>query len=133
MTSECDTFIAIKYGIFTAEDIKQRWLTKDSSKFTSLPNEIKIRWIELLRDRYLNEVDVDMRDRFISVVNNYIFQARNGDFTYFSYFFSFFPSFINSNPSFFAYTYYPEKFTDEIMDKLAIDAGILNKIIREYV
>ncbi len=45
------TFNKLKFGYFTTEDIKQRWITKDNSKFAALPIEIKLRWIDLLVER----------------------------------------------------------------------------------
>ena len=132
--TETDTFTALKFGTFTAEDIKHRWITNDNSKFTSLPNEVKIRWIELLRDRYVGKVIPNIRIDFINKTNRYIELAKSGDYSS-SSFVSFF-SFV-SFVSFGSYTSFSASFsfgdfTEEVMNNLAIDANLLNDAIKEY-
>ncbi len=52
MINSAHTFNVLKYGYFTAEDIKQRWVTGDNSKFADLPIKVKLAWIDLLVMRY---------------------------------------------------------------------------------
>jgi hypothetical protein len=137
MRSEIDTLAALRYGIFTAEDIRQRWMSNDNSKFTSLPNEVKICWLKLLRDRYVDEVFVEYRTDFLSQTNTYIGTVKDGGFptrfTNFTVFTSFFLSF-------FLCANYPTAtigsyiFADEVViNNLAIDAELLNKAIKENI
>ena len=137
--TETDTFTALKFGTFTAEDIKHRWVTNDNSKFVSLPNEVKVRWLELLRDRYVAEkVIPEKRTEFINEANQYIKRARSGDYSVsfvsfvssFSSFFSFYSAFSFSS---FSSSSYSISFTEEVMNELAIDSKLLNKAIRENI
>ena len=133
--TETDTFTVLKFGTFTAEDIKQRWITNDNSKFTSLPNEVKVRWLELLRDRYAEKVIPERKTEFINEANRYIELAESGDYSSVSYassfyFFSFFDTFYSSFSSFC--TLFSSSFSEELMNNLAIDASLLNDAIKEY-
>ena len=141
--SEADTFTALKFGIFTAEDIKHRWITNDNSKFVSLPNEVKVRWLELLRDRYVGKVIPERETEFFNKTNRYIELAKSGDYSsfyssfYSSASFSSFSSFFSSISSFssfssFSSSYSEADFTQDVMIELAIDASLLNDAIKEY-
>ena len=138
-----DTFAVLKFGTFTADDIKHRWITGNNSKFASLPNEVKIRWLELL-DRYVAEkVIPEKRTEFINKTNRYIELAKSGDYSsfyssfYSSASFSSFSSFFSSFCTLFSFgtfssSYSEADFTQEVMNELAIDSKLLNKAIREY-
>ena len=136
--TETDTFSALKFGTFTADDIKQRWITGDNSKFVSLPNEVKVQWLELLRDRHKSLVSSDMQDTFLKSVNSCIEKARNGNYafsipfysSFYLFSFSSFVSFTSFSTSFSTCVHY---FTDDVINELATDAGILNDIIKEHV
>ena len=139
--SEADTFTALKFGIFTAEDIKHRWITNDNSKFVSLPNEVKVRWLELLRDRYLPEVSLDRQCEFLEEINSCIERPRNGDYSNrpsISMFFSFGSGVDTLLYSFLSFSTFPSPFfssffTAKIMNDLKIDAKLLNDAIKEYM
>jgi hypothetical protein len=140
MKTEFDTFAAIRYGYFTAEDIRRRWLTGDRSKFISLPLDIKVHWMELLCDRYADKVSNDNKKEFIEEANVYIDKARYGHFSslfnslilFFntSFFFS-----INTfiSPVLYSHGDAARFFTDEVMRNLEMDVELLNKAIREYI
>ena len=127
--TETDTFTALKFGTFTAEDIKHRWVTNDNSKFVSLPNEVKVRWLELLRDRYVAEkVIPEKRTEFINEANQYIKRARSGDYSV-----PFFAPFTFSFSSLsFGTLFSFSSFSEEVMNELAIDSKLLNDAIKEY-
>ena len=133
-----DTFAVLKFGTFTADDIKHRWITGNNSKFASLPNEVKIRWLELLRDRYAGKVIPARKTEFINEANRHIEKAESGDYSdpFFAssttfYSFVSFSSFCTLF-SFYSVSFSSADFTQEVMNKLAIDSKLLNKAIREY-
>ena len=133
--TETDTFAALKFGTFTADDIKHRWLTNDNSKFTSLPNEVRVRWLELLRDRYVGKVIPERKTEFINKASQFIEKATSGDYSSVSY--ASYSYFFNSfSFTFYSFSPFPSfssgDFTEEVMIELATDAQLLNKAIREY-
>ena len=140
--TETDTFAALKFGTFTADDIKHRWVTNDNSKFESLPNEVKVRWLELLRDRYVEKVIPERKTEFFNKTNQYIKRARSGDYSvpFFSFSFPSFVSFVSffsfSSISFFSFSstsFSEADFTQEVMNELAIDSSLLNDAIKEFI
>ena len=129
--TEANTFATLKFGIFTADDIKQRWVTNNNSKFTSLPNEVRVRWLELLRDRYLSKISSVSQGEFLRTVNSCIEKAKDGDYG-FSYSHSFFSFSLSYSFFSFATFSFAAFFADEVMNELKADAKLLNDAIKEY-
>lgn len=70
--TEDDTFRYLKYGKFTANDIKARWIDNDM-RIPNLALQIRLNWIDKLYDAYKSEAkDINEYDQYFDLLKKFV-------------------------------------------------------------